>query len=237
MRRQLLATVSGLALTGAASAADLPARMPVKVMPAPAIVQLWAGPYIGINGGAIWHRQESDTFAASGTVPYALDQRVSATGGLVGGQVGYNWQSQNVVFGLEADLDWVGVSKSQIVQAASSLTFTTKLNWLSTVRARVGLAAGQTLLFATGGLAIGGVKDKWRFSSTPVLAVESNETRVGWTVGGGIEHLISNPHVTVKAEALYVDLGKRSQLGPGSTYLSHFKNSAVVGRLGVNLKW
>ena len=235
-KRQLLVTVSTLALTGIASAADLPARMPVKAMPAPVIVQQWAGPYIGINGGAIWHRQESDTYAASGTVPYALDRKVTATGGMVGGQVGYNWQSQNVVFGLEADLDWVGASKSQVVAAASSLTFTSKLNWLSTVRARLGFAAGQTLFFATGGLAIGGVKNNWRFTATPALAVESNDTRVGWTAGGGIEHFISS-NVTLKAEALYVDLGKQSQLGPGSTYVTHFKNTAIIGRAGVNLKW
>jgi opacity protein-like surface antigen len=81
------------------------------------------------------------------------------------------------------------------------------------------------------------VKDNWRFSSGSTCCVESNETRVGWTVGGGIEHFISNPHVTVKAEALYVDLGSRSQLGPSSSYTSRFKNTSVVGRLGVNLKW
>jgi outer membrane immunogenic protein len=53
MKRQLLATVSFLALSGVASAADLPARMPVKAPP-PALVQSWAGPYIGVNGGAVW---------------------------------------------------------------------------------------------------------------------------------------------------------------------------------------
>jgi outer membrane immunogenic protein len=237
LKRQLLVTVSTLALTGLASAADLPARMPVKAMPAPEIVQLWAGPYIGINGGAVWHRQESDTFASSGAIPYDIGRKFTATGGMVGGQVGYNWQSQNVVFGLEADLDWVGARKSHVATPFTfPVVYTTKLNWLSTVRGRLGWAAGRTLLFATGGLAVGGVKANWGFTGAPALSVVSNETRVGWTAGGGIEHVIS-PRMTVKAEALYVDLGKQSQLGPGSTYVSHFKNTAVIGRLGVNLKW
>jgi outer membrane immunogenic protein len=146
MRHQLLATVSCLALTSAASAADLPARMPVKAMPAPAIVQLWAGPYIGINGGAVWHRQESDTYAASGTVPYALDRKVTATGGLVGGQVGYNWQSQNVVFGLEAD----GWSASAVSNCAgcqfAHLHHQAQLAFCGACD-----LAGRTLFFATGG--------------------------------------------------------------------------------------
>ena len=65
-----------------------------------------------------------------------------------------------------------------------------------------------------------------------------SDTRVGWTAGGGIEHFISNPHVTVKAEALYVDLGRTTVTDTfGGGYTSRFKNTAVIGRLGLNLKW
>jgi outer membrane immunogenic protein len=153
-KRHLLVTVSTLALTGAASAADLPARMPVKAMPAPTIVQLWAGPYIGINGGAVWHRSKSDT-TYNPTV-FAYDSAtVKAVGATVGGQIGYNWQSQNVVYGLEADINWVGAKDTHRQNGNNGIGFlidyTTKLTWLSTIRARAGLASGGTLVYGTGG--------------------------------------------------------------------------------------
>jgi outer membrane immunogenic protein len=63
------------------------------------------------------------------------------------------------------------------------------------------------------------------------------ETRTGWTVGGGVEHMFG-PRWTAKAEVLYVDFGTRSVTdGQGIGYTGRFRNSALVGRVGVNLKW
>src|SRR5262245_49178722 len=98
IKRQLLATVSFLALTGATSAADLPARMPVKAPPAAIVAPLWAGPYVGINGGALWHRMTVDTVRSFSGM-FHDSAEVEATGGTIGGTIGYNWQSQNFVFG------------------------------------------------------------------------------------------------------------------------------------------
>jgi hypothetical protein len=61
----------------------------------------------------------------------------------------------------------------------------------------------------------------------------SDDTALGGPLAAS--STISNPHVTVKAEALYVV--SANVASAGSTYLSHFKNTSVVGRLGVNLKW
>ncbi len=244
IKRQLLATVSCLALTGAASAADM--RMPVKAAPAPVVTQIWAGPYIGINGGAVWHRLEADR-TANPFPPFAYaTETTKAVGGTFGGQIGYNWQSQNFVYGLEADLNWVG-AKGSVQQNANNgigapSSFSTNLSWLATVRARAGVTLGtHTLVFATGGLAVGGVKNSWLllppFNCGGVTCqVSDSETRVGWTAGGGIERFISNPHITVKAEVLYVDLGRETVTGNGG-YTARFDNTAVVGRLGLNLKW
>jgi outer membrane immunogenic protein len=242
IKRSLMTTVSCLALTGAASAADIPARMPVKAPPPPAVVQLWAGPYIGINGGAVWHRLEADR-TANPFPPFAYaTETTKAVGGTFGGQIGYNWQSQNFVYGLEADLNWVGARKTETTQNPGffPVTNSTKLTWLATVRARVGVAFDRTLVYGTGGLAVGQVKNSLTFPPPiicDVCPLESNGTRVGWTAGGGIEHVISNPHVTVKAEALYVDLGSKTHTTVDGFYTSRFKNTAVVGRLGLNLKW
>ena len=104
IKRQMMATVSCLALTGAASAADLRAPLPVKAPPPVVVTQIWAGPYIGINGGAVWNRLETDTTLVG--FPGTFDTaRINKTGATFGGQIGYNWQSQNFLFGLEADAD------------------------------------------------------------------------------------------------------------------------------------
>jgi opacity protein-like surface antigen len=89
---------------------------------------------------------------------------------------------------------------------------------------------------------VGGVKNAWTFPPPIVCGgsceLSDRKTKAGWTAGGGIEHFITNPHVTVKAEALYVDLGRSTGTdGASGNYTSRFKNTAVVGRLGLNLKW
>lgn len=242
MKRILLATVSSLALTGAASAADM--RMPLKAPPAMA-APLWAGAYIGLNGGVAWHQLKTNTSDAA-TGAFFDSARVRATGGTFGGQIGYNWQSQNFVYGLEADLNWVGGKGSDQHIANNGLGFpvihTARLTWLATVRARGGVAFGPNLLFVTSGLAVGGVKNEWDFGPTivcpanPGCVVPNHGTRVGWTAGGGIERFITS-NLTAKAEVLYVDLGRKTVTDISGLYTSRFKNTAVVGRLGVNLKW
>jgi outer membrane immunogenic protein len=124
LKRQLLATVSCFALTAAASAADLPARVPVKA-PAPVIAApLWTGPYIGINAGAVWHRATVDTTFLDGT-PYD-SATLTGTGATVGGTIGYNWQSQNFVYGLEVDGNWVGAKETKTQGPGSALNYTSK---------------------------------------------------------------------------------------------------------------
>jgi outer membrane immunogenic protein len=246
IKRCLMATVSCLALTGVASAADLRAPMPVKAPPPAVVTQLWAGPYIGINGGAVWNRLETDTTLVGFTGTFDT-ARINKAGGTFGGQVGYNWQSQNFVYGLEADLNWVGAKGTDQHRANNGIGFltthTAKLSWLATVRARGGVTFGPNLLFVTGGLAVGGVKNDWTFPTNilclggpPGCPVSDHSTRVGWTAGGGFERFVTN-NLTVKAEALYVDLGRKSATDFNGNYTSRFKNTAIVGRLGLNLKW
>jgi outer membrane immunogenic protein len=238
VKRSLLATVSCLALTGTVAAADLPTPMPMKAPPA--VVPTWAGFYLGVNGGAIWHRLATDTVFGSINLENGTPHdsaTTTATSGTFGGQVGYNWQSRNFVYGLEGDFNWVNARGSDS-QGPSFFTvvYTTRLSWLATARARAGLAVGQTLLYGTGGFAAGGVDNSWGVAGSS-LSIVSRGTRTGWTAGGGVEHLFSNPHVTVRAEALYVDLGSRTLEDQGGQYRARFKNTGIVGRVGVNLKW
>src|SRR3954466_3413131 len=111
MRAVLLGTLGlvGVALAVPAVAADLPAR-PWAKAPAPIIdpVYNWTGFYIGANGGWGTSRKCWD-FAPVAAVG-APEGCHDSSGGVAGGQVGYRWQAGTIVFGLEAQGDWAGLS-------------------------------------------------------------------------------------------------------------------------------
>src|SRR5580704_10078530 len=118
MKKLVLALTAVAALTGSALAADLPARTYTK---APVMVgpgYNWTGFYIGVNGGGGWSANNNaylsgtDTGTSgvfepfgftSGVAPLVNSIGLRSAGGLAGGQVGYNWQMANWVFGFEAD--------------------------------------------------------------------------------------------------------------------------------------
>src|SRR5690349_4343781 len=118
MKKIVLAAFAvSLPFAGAASAAD----MAVKAAPPPVPVCTWCGFYIGLNGGYGWGRDTGDLVAfsnglgipaavAGGTIPGTFGVRPQ--GWEAGGQAGYNWQTNNVVFGLEADIQATGIQQS-----------------------------------------------------------------------------------------------------------------------------
>src|ERR1041385_8473928 len=103
MKRLFSAGVVALAIVtmmGAANAADIARRqaMPTKA-PAYYAPYNWTGFYIGINGGGAWGNSEWTNAALGSTGSFDI------SGGLVGGTIGYNWQVNQFVFGLEGDID------------------------------------------------------------------------------------------------------------------------------------
>lgn len=231
MKPYLLATASTVALAGAAGAADLPVAYPTKAPP-PVPVLNWTGPYIGVNGGAVWLKSTYHGVSAVNTTGSAS---LKTTGATFGGQAGYNWQTQNFVFGIEGDVNWVNASGSTAVTPGfAGDFFHSKLTWLGTIRGRAGLLVSpNTLVYATGGYAAGRIKH-----NTPDQSgFADDKTRSGWTAGGGIEYMFAS-HWTVKAEALYVDFGKSTVQGfLGSGYSADFKDNAVIARIGANFKF
>src|SRR6516225_10014112 len=113
----LLAAVSLVAIsaTAPALAADLAARPYTKAPAMIAAVYDWSGFYIGINGGG---GSSHTTWDLTG---FGRDGSHDATGGTVGGQVGYRWQSGQFVFGLEGQGNWADFSGSS-VSAINGLT-------------------------------------------------------------------------------------------------------------------
>lgn len=262
-----VAAISSLIVTNA-FAADLAPRTYTKAPAVMPVLYNWTGFYIGGNVGYSWGRaSDTSTFTnGAGTVLFTSAGRTNLNGVIGGGQIGYNWQVQNWLWGLEADIQGsdekgsrgficgVGVCTPPIVGAAVvpgpavAATLSQKINWFGTVRGRVGfLADPKVLLYATGGLAYGGVNSSETIGvvgGVPLAFSQSN-TRVGWTVGAGIEGAIGD-NWTAKLEYLYMDLG--SQSGPFVTtigafgggaittsYSSHFTDNIL--RVGVNYRF
>jgi outer membrane immunogenic protein len=216
MKKILLATVAVIALgTVSASAADIQRRVaPVKA--APVIVSPvynWTGPYVGLVGGYGWG---SSNFSAP------LSGSFDLSGGTIGGTLGYNWQVNQAVFGLEGDLAWSNIRGSGV---CGGLSCSTRNSWLSTVRARAGFAADRFMPYVTGGFAFGDIKTSVSGFS------DSSSTKTGWTLGAGVEAALAGPW-TAKLEYLYVDLGRGGGIA-GSD--ASFKTNIV--RAGLNYRF
>src|ERR1700742_594196 len=110
--KNLVVGAAGLAvvgITGAASAADLPARAypPAKAPAYVATVYDWSGFYIGVNGGWGGTNNNWTLQTLAGPVP---EGSTNGNGGTVGGQIGYRWQTGPAVFGVEVQGNWANLN-------------------------------------------------------------------------------------------------------------------------------
>ena len=196
MKRFLFSSAGALAVAGVigtASAADLSRRPPPPVpTKAPVVVPYynWTGFYAGVNGGYGWGSSKW-----SG-LPSSFDVK----GGMFGGQLGYNWQFGQFVYGIEGDADWTDLRGTASVANCGLAFCRTRNDFLATARGRLGFAADRWLPYVTGGLAVGNIR-----ATVPGLA-GIDPTNAGWTVGGGVEFALTG-NWTAKAEYLHVDLG------------------------------
>jgi outer membrane immunogenic protein len=243
MRRIAAAAASILLIIGGtASAADLPPPVPPPYAPPPK----WAGVYVGANvGGGVGMSQSSYSLAGGPTFA-SVDNALA--GALGGGQVGYNWQFWRIVYGLEADFQGSsvrgGISAPCLPalcgSPALSASYSQDISWFGTVRGRAGFTAGGWLLYATGGYAYGRVDTNATAAAGATTAsLSAHDNMNGWTVGSGIE-LEFTPHWSVKAEYLYVDLGRASHswVLPGVATINdsaHVTENAI--RAGVNYRF
>jgi len=187
---------------GAAVAADLP-RGPAPYYSAPAMSGLynWSGPYAGLNIGYEWGKVTNTAGEPSGLMG--------------GGQVGYNWQSGQFVFGAETDIQFSGADDTFAPWKFAN-------PWFGTLRGRAGVAFNNVLLYATLGLAYGELKGTF-------LGLDEIKTEVGWAGGVGAEYGFT-PNWSARVEYLYMDLASRSFSITGTDNGLH----ANMLRLGVN---
>jgi opacity protein-like surface antigen len=106
-----------------------------------------------------------------------------------GALAGYNFQFGRVVAGIEADVGWIGRHSPQVPAPDGSQRWDQfGVTWTSHVRGRVGYAFGQYLPYVAGGLALAGYNiAHFRSDATGSVLYTANDTRVGYTIGGGVE--------------------------------------------------
>jgi len=182
--KKILLTTTGLIALGMAPAiaADLPTRTYTKAPAAAIAINNWTGFYVGAMGGYA-KENTSDIGAISG--------------GFAGGTAGYNWQSGNLVFGIEADAAWSDVGATASIPGLVSAS--DKIRDMGTVRGRIGYAFDQVLVYGTGGYA-------WadnQLSATALgVSISDSHIHSGWAAGAGVEVMFA-PKWSVKAEYLY----------------------------------
>ena len=235
--RLLSLALAAIAVVSAQSA--LAADLPRAVTKAPALVAVpsWTGWYAGLNAGYGWGGEAVGISGdpalltigiPNGVVPATIADKPK--GFIGGGQVGYNYQINQWVLGVEADLQWSDIKRQQTILTATPgfPPFRTsdeqKLDWFGTLRGRLGyVPSAPWLIYATAGLAYGQVSlsgySALNFPGLPICTGtycgtgSLSETQLGWTAGAGVEYAL-NRAWSLKAEYLYYDLGTVSLFMP-----------------------
>jgi len=235
---------------GAASAADMPAKAYTK---APPLVTMydWSGFYIGLNGGGGSSGKCWDLTNNLGTIfnPPLPEGCHNATGGTVGGQVGYRWQSQAWVFGVEAQGNWANFTGSGS-NATFLVTDHSKIDSFGMFTGQVGYAFNNVLLYLKGGAAV--THDKYFTVSTDPLfglglvADTASETRWGGVVGVGAEFGFA-PNWSIAFEYDHMFMGTRdvNAYGVGNIILGagvfsatdRIRQDVDVGTVRLNYRW
>ena len=224
----------------------------------------WTGFYAGVNAGAgfmqgsAWNYCISPVGGLQGLgCPIQQNFRADQAGFLGGAQAGYNRQFDWLVVGLEVDFQGstMGVSQYATNQGFTpgvgnqplNMTIFQRIDWLATMRARVGLVGDERwLFFATGGLAVAQARLDSRQTFIPPGIVTfqgtTQNTMVGYTFGAGVEYALFD-NFTIKGEVLYFDLGKLKTAAGATPPVNTFVVGAeawfggVITRIGGNYRF
>ncbi len=241
--------IAGALLVGtaisSAHAADLRAR-PYTKAPAYVAPQIydWTGFYFGVNAGVGLGRDRSTHNIPGNSLDTFYTQPQGFAGG---GQVGYNWQTNNsflglgpMVFGIEADIQGADMrdGRTTLNSIGAVTNFNERLDWFGTVRGRVGLTTGPVLSYVTGGYAYGNIRTTATQNvGLASAAVSTDSGRSGYVLGSGVEAALGG-NWTGKIEYLYLNLGNRNTaftaFGAPQTLSTELREN--IFRVGLNYR-
>jgi len=173
----------------------------------------WRGAYIGAFGGAAWiDRSLATELSGEWSNPAnplnqedrdallpLLNRAKTTTGAIGGAAAGYNWQMHNLMLGVEADYSVLDGKNSTTTNVTAVSPYwvetSTNVDWIATLRGRFGIAHDRSLVYITGGLAVGAPKSTQSIVQLNFPYVEtgaSNSIKVGWAIGAGLEHALDD---------------------------------------------
>ena len=206
MKKILVGAIGAVALSmsAPASAADLAAR-PYTKAPPPMVAPIydWTGFYIGANGG--WGQSHGcvDFVTPGGIVAAGCADR---SGGLLGGQIGYRWQTNQFVFGLEAQGDWADLTNTRVSLLDPTLSTRVRTDAIGLFTGQIGWAWNAALFYVKGGAAVTDNSFTILDTATGLGLVTSGATRWGGTLGVGFEYGFA-PNWSIGAEYDHLWMG------------------------------
>jgi outer membrane immunogenic protein len=247
--RKLLHTTAAmtalLATSMAANAADVYARpAPYAPPPPPAYAPppfSWTGFYLGGNIGGAWvHRDVIDPFLG---VSFGSGNSNGVFIG--GGQLGYNWQINYFVLGIEAEFDGAANNNNTgtvFIPGAGTIQVTSNNRWITTVAGRFGVTNGPWLFYGKAGGGWVGSDFTITNLTTGASITGSNNSNGGWLVGAGIEWAFA-PNWSAKLEYDFLGLDDRRFFAPvgfrfltGDTFVERNRDIQMV-KVGVNYRF
>jgi outer membrane immunogenic protein len=233
MKKLLLASVgiAALAMSGAASAADLSRPAPAfKAAPPPAVIYSWTGCYVGGNIGGLWAKKDW-RFAG------ANEGSNEPTGFMGGAQIGCDYQfAGGFVIGAAGDWDWTDANDSHRSNIFGAYTDTSKVQSLGSATGRIGYAWDRFLGYVKGG----GAWEWDEFSYAGPTTASTKQTRSGWTIGIGGEYAFTN-FLSGFIEYDYYDFGTKDVVLRDQTtnvnFTYNIKEQKSVVKAGINLRW
>lgn len=238
--KTILLGVVGLVALGVAApavAADLSPRTYTKAPAMMAAVYDWSGFYVGLNGGGGWSH---NCWTNTTTIPSVSEGCHDASGGMVGGQIGYRWQSANFVFGLEGQGDWADLKGSNASLAfGTAVTNQTKLDGIGLLTGQVGYAWNNVLWYVKGGAAVTHSTFSGIATVSGAVLDQADSTRWGGAIGTGFEVGFA-PSWTVGVEYNHLFMGTQtenlSSLGV-ITRTDSVKQDVDMATVRVNYRW
>jgi outer membrane immunogenic protein len=199
-----------------------PAALAADLLPPPVPAFTWTGPYIGAQIGYGWG---SGSYNAAGFDPVNQISFNASSGGTPSGvaggaHVGYQYQINQWVIGVEGSVDGSSLSSAAVAVlpafGGSILTADTSLDVAGTIRGKLGITWDRVLIYGTGGAAFGGFSTNLTLTSfaaggTPFILAGGNASnnRVGWTAGGGLQYAVTD-NWWVFVEYRYTNFGSVS---------------------------
>jgi outer membrane immunogenic protein len=241
MKRSTILAAAAIAVGAAAPAvaADLPARAPATYSKAPAIVEAaydWSGFYVGINGGGATSRFDwnADAFPGFGG---GDEGSHNATGGTVGGQLGYRWQMASWVFGLEAQGNWANFKGSNVSTAFLGQTNQSKIDAFGLFTGQIGYTWDRALLYVKGGAAVTDNKYLSIGTVAPFIGFDTaNESRWGAAVGVGFEYAFA-PSWSLGFEYDHLFMGNKDVVSGTAFIADHIKEDVDLFTARLNYKF